>query len=569
MVVALEKGRLHGFVDDSVRQATVLLVDDDEDMAEFVRAALPEKSYQVLWATRVDKAVEMLRSITPDVALVDIKLEGETGWDFLRQLRNDSTSSRVPVIMISASAEIFDREMSLRMGADRYLVKPVTPANLRRVLGELLSARDEIWWTLSMRSPQATRIRELLFDTSTDIPTLSLVVSDLRSVIERGDELEVYCLELEPLFRLGERHFWDSFDTLRREFVRGLHVVVSAIIGNEVTITTSHGGATDFYFFTRKQLLRSPNQVAVDLEDAARKLLRDIKVDPVLLDEVAIFAGGTVTQSQPIYAPRILYNAVREAKDIAERRETRFYHLLSERLRRSIREQTIRTYFQPIFDLESRKPIGFEALSRGPAGTEIESPEVIFELARDLQLVWDLESLCIANVRPLLKTVCARGMLFFNLESDFIQQLESRGMDVLEPFLACTDNVVIEVTERSAIRDYRTFRLTLQALKRMGFKIAIDDCGSGYATLEAVAELQPDYLKVGHSLFHGIENDVIRRQIVDLVARCADTIGAQTIAEAIETEEQYRVCVEMNIKYGQGFLLARPAPWTEIEKTIV
>jgi EAL domain-containing protein (putative c-di-GMP-specific phosphodiesterase class I) len=211
--------------------------------------------------------------------------------------------------------------------------------------------------------------------------------------------------------------------------------------------------------------------------------------------------------------------------------------------------------------------VGYEALSRGPAGTELENPEVLFELARDFDLVWDLEVLCIQNVMPWLDDVCARGFLFFNLESHFIQQLQHRGTDVFEPFFSCNRQVVIEVTERSAIRDYRTFRRTLHDLKKMGFKIAIDDCGSGYATLEAVAELQPDYLKVGHSLFHGVEKDPIRRRLVELVARCADTIGASTIAEAIETEEQLAVCRELGIAEGQGYLLARPAPWESFAGT--
>jgi EAL domain-containing protein (putative c-di-GMP-specific phosphodiesterase class I) len=229
-----------------------------------------------------------------------------------------------------------------------------------------------------------------------------------------------------------------------------------------------------------------------------------------------------------------------------------------------VHEKLIGTVFQPVVNLETRGIVGYEALSRGPAGTELENPEVMFELARDFDLVWELESLCIDNVMPWLDDVCARGYLFFNLESHFIQQLHHRGMEVFAPFVECNRNIVIEVTERSAIRDYRTFRHTLHDLKRLGFKIAIDDCGSGYATLEAVAELQPDYLKVGHSLFHGVERDPIRRRLVELVARCAETIGARTIAEAIESEEQLRVCRELGITEGQGFLLARPAPWNEL-----
>ena len=243
-------------------------------------------------------------------------------------------------------------------------------------------------------------------------------------------------------------------------------------------------------------------------------------------EDVAIFAGGTVTPPDPLHAPRLIYDAVREAKNLAERREARYFHGLRERLMHAIRERTVTTLFQPIFDLGSGRIHGFEALSRGPAGTEIESPDVMFELARELQLVWELEALCIANVLPLLDEVCGRGLLFFNLESQFIQQLHTRGTAILEPLLSCQGNVVIEVTERSAIRDYAGFRRTLHDLKKMGFKIAIDDCGSGYATLEAVAELHPDYLKVGHSLFDGVENDPVRRSIVELVARTAEIIHA-------------------------------------------
>jgi EAL domain-containing protein (putative c-di-GMP-specific phosphodiesterase class I) len=416
-----------------------------------------------------------------------------------------------------------------------------------------------------MPAPEVKRMRELLFDATTDLPTLALVVEQLRTVLEHGEALHVFCLELEPLFHVGERHSWAAFDLLRREFVRGLQVVVSPLAGPDVLVATSHAGANDFYLFSSHPVASgSDAHIARDLESAARKLLDSIDSADAMPEDVAVFAGGTVTPPDPLHAPRLIYDAVREAKNLAERREARYFHRLRERLMHAIRERTVTTLFQPIFDLVSGRVFGFEALSRGPAGTEIESPDVMFELARDLQLIWELEALCIANVLPLLPEVCSRGLLFFNLEPQFIQQLHTRGTSVLEPLLGCQGEVVIEVTERSAIRDYAGFRRTLRDLKAMGFKIAIDDCGSGYATLESVAELHPDYLKVGHSLFDGVENDPVRRSIVELVARTAEIIHATTIAEAIESESQLGVCRDIGIPKGQGFFLTRPAPWADI-----
>lgn len=543
-------------------QASILVLDDDPAVGVFVKGTLHGGRYRTQWHPDVESALASIAAETPDLVFVDIDLgANRTGLEFLKVLRADPATANIPVVMLTDMADTLNRERSLRLGADRYLVKPVAPETLRRVAGEMLSTRDDMWWTMTLRSDQVARLRELFFDATTEVPTLAVVVDDLRRMIDDGQTLAVFCVEIVPLFRAGERHLWESFDALRRDFVRGLRVVAAPILGNEVIIGTSHTGANDFYCFARDPGTMNVAQTTRDLERVARTALRAVSTDSELREEVVVFAGGSSTQRQGLFAPRILYNAVREAKDSAERRGTRYYHGMRERLERSVQERLITTVFQPVFNLETRQIVGYEALSRGPAGTEIENPEVLFDLARDFDMVWELEALCIENVVPWLADLTSRGLLFFNVESHFIQQIQHRGTEVFEPFFACNRQIVIEVTERSAIRDYSTFRRTLLDLKKIGFKIAIDDCGSGYATLEAIVELQPDYLKVGHSLFHNVENDPIRRRLVELVARCAETISARTIAEGIETEGQLTICRELGIQEGQGFLLARPAPW--------
>ena len=551
-------------IPDRPHRPSVLVVDADENVGRFVEGALPQARYNTIWCGDVEGATRELDSRRPDVALIDISEDSAaSGYDFLRVMRERPETAHVPAVMLTASTDTLDRAKSLRLGADRYLVKPVKAETLRRVVTEVLSTRDAMWPAFTLTSSQVDKLRELFFDETTDLPTLAVVVDQLRKLVEDGQTLQVFCIEIEPLFRLGERDNWNAFDALRREFVRSLRVMVAPILGNDVILATSHSGASDFYCFVRSRGVPHA-QITKELERIARTALRSMELEPVIADEVMIVAGGATTAAQPLFAPRILYNAVREAKDSAERRETRYLDALRERLTRAVAERKIRTVFQPVIDLQTHRIVGYEALSRGPAGSDIENPEVIFEIARDFDLVWELERACIENVQPALRDVCERGFLFFNLESNFIQQLQQRGTDIFNPFFDCHTSIVIEVTERSAIRDYATFRRCLHDLKSLGFRIAIDDCGSGYATLEAVAELQPDYLKVGHSLFKGVERDPIRMRLVDLVARCADTIGATTIAEAIETPEQLRICGELGIRHGQGFLFAPPAPWEEI-----
>lgn len=137
----------------------------------------------------------------------------------------------------------------------------------------------------------------------------------------------------------------------------------------------------------------------------------------------------------------------------------------------------------------------WEALSRGPAESSFESPEVLFDYALKTDQIWSLEKICMDNSAR--RFVGKRqGVLFVNVETELIHELKSRGHDVLNPLLELRSGVVLEITERAAIRDYDLFRESVSLLHGLGFKIAIDDAGSGYASLQSIAELKPNYLKI-------------------------------------------------------------------------
>ena len=119
--------------------------------------------------------------------------------------------------------------------------------------------------------------------------------------------------------------------------------------------------------------------------------------------------------------------------------------------------------------------------------------------------------------------------------------------------------VVLEVTERSAIRDLPVFREALARLREKGFRVAIDDAGSGYASLQAIAELKPDFIKVANTLITGLRSDTIKRDVVEMLVNLARRIDAVCVAEGIETPEDLEECRLLQIPYGQGFYLGVPS----------
>ncbi|MGZ4809830.1 MAG: response regulator transcription factor, partial [Thermoanaerobaculia bacterium] len=270
----------------------VIVLDDDESIGRFVKASLKEPNYRTAWYAGVDEAIAAVDVQPPDLAFIDIGLTGEgSGWDLLRHLRSRPATGHIPIVMLTGSADTLNRAQSLKLGADRYLIKPVAAETLKRVANEMLGNRDDLWWSLNLRKDQIDRMRELFFDATTELPTIAVVVNDLRRLVDSGETLQVFCVEIEPLFRIGERNFWDMFDLLRTEFVRGLHVMVTPILGNDVMIATSHSGANDFYCFARNaggvQM-----QTTRNLERTARAALRAISVASEIVDEVMVFAGG-------------------------------------------------------------------------------------------------------------------------------------------------------------------------------------------------------------------------------------------------------------------------------------
>src|SRR4051812_39788361 len=108
------------------KKAVVLVLDDEESVGTFVRAALPEDRFHIIWCADVERSIAAARREHADLALVDIDLAGgRPGWEFLKLVRADEQLKALPVVMLTESPETLDREKPLRMGADRFLIKPV------------------------------------------------------------------------------------------------------------------------------------------------------------------------------------------------------------------------------------------------------------------------------------------------------------------------------------------------------------------------------------------------------------------------------------------------------------
>jgi EAL domain-containing protein (putative c-di-GMP-specific phosphodiesterase class I)/ActR/RegA family two-component response regulator len=235
--------------------------------------------------------------------------------------------------------------------------------------------------------------------------------------------------------------------------------------------------------------------------------------------------------------------AEREAED--ERRS---------QIERFVAGEGLSMVFQPIFDLSNDLIAGVEALARFRS-LPLRPPNEWFADAVALALGVPLELTTVAQALGVLPRVPAGSYLALNCShraatsSDLIRLLEPHAT-----------RIVIEITEHEAVEDYDDLVRALAPLRRLGARVAIDDAGSGFASLRHTLRIAPDIVKMDLSLTRGIDADRAKRALAAALVSFADEMEMAMVAEGIETAAELGTLRELGVRYGQGFFLAEPGP---------
>ncbi len=222
----------------------------------------------------------------------------------------------------------------------------------------------------------------------------------------------------------------------------------------------------------------------------------------------------------------------------------------------------LRAVFQPVVSLKSGSILGYEGLIRGPAGSPEEMPIALFSRALAASRVPHLEVRCIHVVLGTFARLKLRGKLFINVGPEMFKIEHfprDRIVANLERLGMSTARVVIEVTENAQVVNQASIYAALGEARRMGFEIAIDDLGEGYASLRLWSELQPDYVKIDQHFVHGVHQDPVKFQFVRTIRQLSAAVGTKVIGEGIENPAELRVLRDLGVEFGQGYLFASPS----------
>jgi EAL domain-containing protein (putative c-di-GMP-specific phosphodiesterase class I)/GGDEF domain-containing protein len=529
---------------------SVLLTDSyDPDLAS-VAARIPGGRAEVRPAAQLPAALGELQGVRV-VVITD------SDPDLVRAVIERGRLYHVPVVVACGDETVC--RLAVESHADEWYRSPASV--------------DDIEWRVraAVRRVRAAEVAEanrlervgfesLLYDSTTRMPTLPVMIERTRSLFKERGELVVLYLDFIRFAKIEEIYGWEKLD----DVLATTAAAVRDFIGrNELGDTRMMLGFThddDFIFFYVPERDR-PGTTEHEITEVAKRLHRYVfvRLEDEHGEDVAalfdIFVGSAHVYHNPkVRLERLIYRGVREAAHTARSIEQRQRARKVTDLRRLLHDRSLYVEYHPIFSAETGRIFGYEALARGVART-LRSPEVMFEVAADADLVWELSRLCRARaVEGAAERLGEGQLLFLNADPHDFTDPTFGNLGAIDP-----RRVVIEITERTAITDYPSFRERLNALRERGFRFAVDDAGSGYAGLGSIANLEPDFIKLDISLIKSIDTNFIKQNLVETMVGFAREQGAMVIAEGIESAAELDTVKRLGVPLVQGFFLQPPA----------
>lgn len=417
-------------------------------------------------------------------------------------------------------------------------------------LNNLLQWRKVVWPLKSIRMyPPQFVIRD---------PIIQVV----RKAFNQGHEVAVIVFNISNM-----KHIYEQLsETQYIEFITNLKINFQQVIQQQIDdddLLLLHDynsdGVTLFIKVNHEQHCIS------EIDQVMKKVLRETEKRvcgqfPSL--NIQFESGYMFVEKLQYSIQEAVLKAGQQALAMAEKRVQSEFNELLYSLSRIVAQKNILLLAQPIFDVATKEIRAWEMLTRGPKGTEYENPLHLFSVARQTGMLYDLELIVLEKALEQIKDTGCTHDIFINFtpitvgNQKFIRDLKK----LMGKYKNISPTqITIEITERDSIDGMEYFIYNINLLRNLGFRIAVDDTGAGYASLNTISEIMPDIIKIDRSVIQDIDKNSVKESMLKGLLLVAREAGSLVVAEGIESEEEASVLSRNRVDLAQGYLFARPA----------
>jgi diguanylate cyclase (GGDEF)-like protein len=561
----------------TLRDARVMIVDDEPIMMDVVQAFLEDAGYSNFLTTDDSNgALGMMLKERPDVLLLDLIMEGKSGFELLAEIRSEPTLRYMPVIVLTAASDSDTKLQALELGATDFLAKPVDPSELNLRIRNALAFKayqDQLAYN----------------DALTGLPNRQLFLERLSWTLRLARRHDKQC----ALLQIGLDRFKQINDTLGHEMGDEVLKAVSKRLAaslresdtlsllddREDAISLSRLAGDEFMVLVSE--IKHPEDASI----IARRLLETMK-SPLMLDGhelfITISVGIVLFPQDGQQGTDLLTNvdlAMGQAK-LHGRNTYAFYSpetnarsferlTLETALRKAMERNELELHYQPKVETATGRIIGAEALLRwNHKEMGAISPGRFIPLAEETGLILPLGEMVLRQAcKDAVKWQQAGCNLPVSVNVSSLQFRRGDMPAIIQSALQSSGlqagNLIIELTESLLMENAQTKIDMLRAIKLLGVRLSMDDFGTGYSSLSYLKRFPLDELKIDQVFVRDLPDDSGNAAIVGSVISMARGLGLTVTAEGVETPAQMNFLKMHGCDQFQGYLFSRPLPMPE------
>jgi diguanylate cyclase (GGDEF)-like protein len=569
----------------------VLLVDDEEDVREVLSVLLDQAGFLVESAGTMEAARKKGLATAFDIVITDKNLPDGNGLDLAAELKQ--IRPECEIVIITAYASLDSAVEAMRLDVADYLSKPFE--NLETVIARVRRVVE----TLALKRKNNSLVQEL---TDKNKMLEDMVIRDSLTRLYNHAYLQEY-IEREVL---RSRRYGLSFglilldvDDFKKVNDNLGHPVGDKVVQAFADVISNETRRTDVAIRLRGEEIAARyggDEFAVVLPETDKKgtaakaerlraTIESFEWGNRRLPTVTCSIGMASYPSDAGDRPSLIAaadSALYAAKQGGKNRMIGYSHAMASAgaqhtremeqesawraaLDRSIAARDFEYAYQPIVGAKDHSIFGYEGLCR-PKDATFTNPGELFHAAeragRINELGRVLREICVEPIDDLPEP----AFLFVNLHPlEITQELADETATGLAKHAR---RIVLEITETAALKDFEHLRKLRTKLREQGFRIAVDDLGSGYSGLNSLALLEPEFVKLDMAMLRNIESKSRSARLIRHILEYANGEGIRVVAEGIETVEERDVVTDLGCHFLQGFFFARPQkPFvTKLEK---
>jgi diguanylate cyclase (GGDEF)-like protein len=570
----------------------ILVIEDEDFVRENILELLDVEGFEAIGAENGQVGVNLAKGIIPDLILCDVMMPGLDGYGVLRAIRQDALTASIPFIFLTAKAAKADFRQGMELGADDYITKPFTRAELLGAITSRLKKQATLETLYNSELQQAkAEINYLIHhDSLTHLPNQLSLREQFKQVqsqdISNEKLVTVLSLDLDRFNQINDNLGQAVADVLLKAVAERIKTCVGSL-GIVARLNTTQFAI--ILAFAQQdacstQYKREVCNLAQTLLNSLSQTFELAKQELFITASIGIALyprDGTEIEQLLNHANTALTQAKQHGGNQYQFYSTAFNIGSSDRLalqsslRHALERQELLLYYQPQVNLKTGQIVGAEALVRWQHPERgLISPDKFIPIAEETGLIvpigeWVLKTACqqtkvwqnagFSHLR-IAVNLSSRQFSQIDLRHQLVAILMETGLDPKYIELELTESMLVHNTEVAIRR--------LNALKSLGVEIAIDDFGTGYSSLSYLQQFPFDILKIDRCFIQNITDNPNNAAITKAIIEMAKTLNLKLMAEGVETEAELSFVCQNHCDGMQGYLFSRPLPSHDFEQLL-